>query len=318
MYEGTSRRLSVDIPWASSPHPITDMVAGGSDVNQIQLVNLADTPTAPLFDGDNFGHKIPYRVTRRGIKRISSTAMEKNREGALYYIDLPLVSYGSDSLLNIPENSPLAMKGRANIAGYVLEVEDENYSYSLREKVNLILPNAILPVGSTPTFDNELRLAKQSIQVTYNTAPLVSDVQALFDSPLERVLNSNSLVRHFLPMYAIIEMTYVGGSSTDIVAEDILAYISAISPNQNRIVADKIVSIAKQRSADQVVLPVTLIALVHGIDRKIRALRSTNAIGGNEVPVFKGTFQQSYFIAGPDSSKSTVRPVGEQVYLIRR
>ena len=46
-------------------------------------------------------------------------------------------------------------------------------------------------------------------------------------------------------------------------------------------------------------------------------MRSENAIGADDLPFFKGTFNQAYFIAGPNTSKEPARPAGEQVFLKR-
>jgi hypothetical protein len=79
--------------------------------------------------------------------------------------------------------------------------------------------------------------------------------------------------------------------------------------------ASKIVKLIEKKGASAITLPITLIALTHGIDRSIRGMRSEDNIGAASVAAFQGNFNQSYFIAGPDTSREPVRPDGEQVFL---
>jgi hypothetical protein len=260
---------------------------------------------------------MPYRIIRSDVKRISSTAMADQRYGALYYIDLPLVGLGVRSDFNISKSVGLEMFGNYKASGYTLDVEKDIYTYSDEEQVSIVLPRSVLPVGSTPDLDNELNLAGQNMQVNYDSATLVSNIQAFFDSPLDRVVVANVLVRHFLPSYVFLDATYVGGDSTELVAEQIIDYINAIDPDLNELVADDIAEIIRKRKASQVRLPINMIVLTHGTDRRIRGTQSEDIIGGTELPTFTGNFNQTYFIAGPDTSDDDPRPDGEQVYLTR-
>jgi hypothetical protein len=120
-----------------------------------------------------------------------------------------------------------------------------------------------------------------------------------------------------LPAYVYLDASYVGGSSTDLVATDLIDYINNVPPAVNQLVASLVEKTVNGRGASKVTLPITLVALVHDIDRKIRGLRSQNIIGAGDVPVFNGTYAQTYFIAGPDTSQVSPRPNGEQVFLKR-
>ena len=133
----------------------------------------------------------------------------------------------------------------------------------------------------------------------------------------EWVKAANILVRHFLPAYVLFEANYSGGSAESAVASEIINYINNIDPDVAELRADFLQDIIKRKGATKVTLPFTLIALIHGSDRRIRGMRSETSIGAADLPFFKGNFNQSYFIAGPDTSKESPRPSGEQVYLKR-
>jgi len=332
LYDSVPQTRFVNIPW-SSGNPLIDHIPDllPSDPNytasseQIKLKDKtgADSPISSsgnflgLTNQSFYEHWSPYRVLRQGIHKISSTAMALQREGALYFVDLPAVGYGPQSEMNIAEDTALGIKENAKIDGYQLVVDNSIFTFSDQEQVSIVIPPSILPVGSTPGIVNEIDLAGQTIQITYDNAPLAEELQRFFNSPLDRVVVANYLIRHFLPAYVFLDVAYVGGSDTSVVAKDLINYINTVPPSVNQLVASQVENIAVRRGATKVTLPLTLIALVHDIDRKIRGLRSKNAIGAGDVPIFNGTYAQTYFIAGPDTSNTQPRPDGEQVFLTR-
>jgi hypothetical protein len=331
-YDSVSETRVITLPWTSG-NPLIDHVPDVLSTDpsylssQEQVVFLdeegnedpiSNASTYLAISNQSFyQHQAPYRVLREGVHRISSTAMALQRDGALYYVDLPAIGYGPQSEMNIPENTALVIKENATIEGYQLTVENNIFTFSDQEQVSITLPSSILPVGSTPGISNEIDLAGQTIQITYDNAPLVEELQRFFNSPLDRVVAANYLLRHFLPAYVYLDAAYVSGSATDVVAADLITYINTVPPSTNQLVASQVENIIVRRGATQVTLPITLIALVHDIDRKVRGLRSQNIIGAGDVPIFNGTYAQTYFIAGPDTSQISPRPDGEQVFLTK-
>lgn len=331
-YDSVPETRVISIPWASG-NPLNDHVPDVLPTDASFLLTQEqvvledeegnDTPisgaSAFLSAGNQsfYQHQAPYRVTRTGIQRISSTAMALQKEGALYYVDLQAVGYGPQAEMNIPISTALGIKENASIEGYQFSVENSIFTFSDQEQVSITLPSSILPVGSTPGITNEIDLAGQTIQITYDNAPLVEELQRFFNSPLDRVVVANYLLRHFLPAYVYLDAAYVSGSATSVVATDLINYINTVPPSVNQLVSSQVTNLIERRGATQVTQPITLIALVHDIDRKIRGLRSENIIGAGDLPIFNGTFAQTYFIAGPDTSSDSPRPDGEQVFLTK-
>ena len=306
LYDPLPRQLGIKVPWDTGSYNPLD--AAGH--RQLQL-------SAAAAGADGYSHRCPFRIIRPDALSVSSTKMAKSREFGLYYFDVYAAGYGPYADRNISKDTSLVLADNYKVAGYSLEVAQQIFSFSAREQLYLNLPTAVLPVGSTPGLDNEFRLAGQTLQVSYNNAPLVQSLQDFVDSRLDRVTVANMLVRHFLPAYVYLEVAYVGGSTVDIVAADLIKLINGLDPDSNKLNVDAVVKTIEQRNASRVTMPITLIALVHGNDRKIRAIRSQDSIGTDGPRVFVGTYQQMYFIAGPDTSQLTTRPDGAQVFLVR-
>jgi hypothetical protein len=306
LYDEATLDATITIPWSSLTNPILS-----TSPTQIQL------SVSPVAGGVDFGHMDPYRIIRGGVISISSTEMSTNRIGALYFVDLPVLGVGTNPSLNIDETVGLFLDGRFDIAGYTLSVDNQLYAFSTQEQVKIILPNAILPVGSSPATDNEVKLTGQSVQINYDDAPLVASIQQFFNSPLDRVVCANSLVRHFLPSYVFLDVVYTGGDDESAVAPDLITYINTIDPNLNQLSTDEITKIIHQHNVLKVKQPINLVVLTHGSDRRIRGTQSTDTIGGSDLPNFRGNFKQTYFISGPDTSTTNPRPNGEQIFLVR-
>lgn len=312
LYNSVSKILNItNIPWAAaSIHPLLE-----TSEQQITLESpgIIDTDNGQR----NYSHKSPFRILRPDVLRISSTEMSLQREQALFYVDIPVIGYGPGEEMNVSPSDGFILSGTRRISGYTLEVQNEIFSYSTKEQLHIILPSSVLPVGSSADLNNQFNLSGQNLQITYNNAPAIEDLQTFFDSPLDRVTAANMLVRHFLPAYVMFDVIYNGGSTESIVSTELVNYINNIDPDTAEIRTDLIKDAITRRGASTVDLPITIITLFHGIDRRIRGMRSTKSIGLGDAPFFKGNFLQTYFIAGPDTSRSIVRPIGEQIFLRR-
>lgn len=308
LYSNVTEKRAISINWAATPNPLISIDANPLAQNQMQLSSNIAT--------QGFSHKSPYRILGRNIKKISSTRMKENFEKGLYYFDVPVISIGVGKEFHFPRNTAFSLDGKYFVEGYTLNVNDQNLTYSVKEITDIVLPNAILPVGATPGKNNKIKIAGQNLQFNYDNAELVEELQRFFNSPLDRVVCDNPLVRHFLPSYPIIDIHYFGGSTENVVAQDIIDFINSIPAEDNQIRIDALVRLCQRRGARSIIMPLEVVSLTHGLDRRIKSMRSENSVGV-DFPVFKGVNKMVYFIPGPDVSKELIRPVGEQVYLKR-
>ncbi len=308
MYSGVTQKRTISINWGATPNPLISIDANSAAQNQMQV--SAAIATA------GHSHKSPYRILGKNVKKISSTRMKQNFDKGLYYFDVPVISIGVGQEFHFPRNTAFALDGKYFVEGYTLSVSDQNLTYSVKEVADIILPNAVLPVGSTPGKNNKVKIAGQNLQFNYDNAELIEELQRFFDSPLDRVVCDNPLVRHFLPSYPIIDIHYFGGSTEDVIAQDIIDFINSIPAEDNQIRIDALVKLCQRRGARSITMPLEVVSLTHGLDRRIKSIRSENSVG-IDFPVFKGVNKMVYFIPGPNVSKELIRPIGEQIYLKR-
>jgi hypothetical protein len=309
MYEEVVHEAAVDeYPW-DVYHPLDS-----DSTTQLRVKTGTDKWVG---SGEGYGFKAPYRVLRKDVYRVSATQMRDQRENGLYYVDLPAVGYGPSDLLNVTPEEPFSFGGRYQVDGYRLAVQNACFTFSAEEEVRISLPPTFLPAGFSPGEGKEISIPERTVKIRYDYAPTVDDVQAFLGSPLDRPQAASVLARHFAPAYVLLEVEYEGGSAPEVLAPDLLRYLANIPPQSNRIQVDAVVQCLQRRQTIRVKLPVTLLALVHGLDRKIVTLRSQDFIGAGMTPHFEGTFAQMVFIPGPDTSSLATRPDGEQIYLKR-
>ena len=241
--------------------------------------NLPSAPPSGYYAQANH-----FQVLRPGVQRISSTDMSNQVESGLYYADMKLISDGSGDLWNIPEGLVFIVSGHTS-DGYRLVVADTNLSYSIEEQLNMILTPSILEVGNTDTLESKLPLAGQNIQIEYEQSGIVADIQSFASSELDRVLTASILVRHLFPTYINFDMNYTGGSSSDVVTADVLAYLDALTPNE-RVESSSIQDKAMRRGAAFVTNPITLLAVAHDEARQISVDRSYNSVSKGKLSTF--------------------------------
>lgn len=261
------------------------------------------------------GHKEPYSIYRTDVRRVTPAEIALNRDGPFYYFDTDVVSLGPSSSFNIHKDSYLTMRqGTYESLGYRHKVDDNTLTYSVRESGALDFSLKVLPVTATDSEDNMISLLGSPIQVTYEKASVVSDVQNFASSADDHVASADILVRHFLPSFVSYEAAYVGGSAASLIATDIIELIDALG-----IEATIDVSVIQKAIEDRGGNPETptkLYVLVHDWDRKQWAEMSQNAINMSALVVpYNGTARVISFTAGPDVSGLTTLPFGEKINL---
>jgi Baseplate J-like protein len=250
---------------------------------QIEIIGVDNAPPIAPPTG-YYAQAHHFQVLQPGVQRLSSTDMNTQLESGLYYADVKLISDGSGDMWNIPEGLVFIVTGHTS-DGYRLVVADSNLSYSTQEQLSLDLTSRILEVGDTDSLENEAQLAGRNIQIEYEQAGIVADIQSFASSDLDRVLTASILVRHLFPTYINFDMHYIGGSSTDVVTADVLSYLDDLTPNE-KVVASVIQDKASRRGASSVTSPITLLAIAYDEDRGISVDRSYDSVSKGRLSTF--------------------------------
>lgn len=241
------------------------------------------------------GSLLSYRVKRPGIYRISSTEMQDNFDGSLYYADVQIESLGAGDDLNLERGERLVVASGLRVDGYTYTVENNKLTFSPYEEVSLNFDRRFLPVGNSDSPENLTEVSGRNIKVTYSTSTTVRLVDDLMRSDTERPINANPMARHFLPSYVYVSLVYGGGVTAAEVGPDIEDYINSLGADAELEVSD-LEAFLTRRGADSVRHPITIVVVTHDLDRNLVVDRTEDKLGGGvEVP-YNGTGRiSSYF-----------------------
>jgi len=229
--------------------------------------------------------RVSFEVRRPGAQRVSSTRMSgQTAETGLYYCDVQLVSEGTGDLYNIGNGTQLMVDGYRS-DGYYLTTSDPHLTFSTAEKLTLHVSRSVQEIGVADDPANATQLTGQNLEIAYDRAGLVADVQNFALSETERVVCSNPLARHLIPHFVRFDFVYTGGSAADIVAEDIRQYVSELFPQDFLEVGD-LNSLAFRRGATSVVNPINMLAVVYNYDRTIWSQRSQDSLSTGRLSAF--------------------------------
>jgi hypothetical protein len=242
------------------------------------------------------GKLMPYVLRRPGVHRVSSTEMESNHDGTLYYADVQIESSGAGDELNLEEGVRLVVQSGASIDGYKYSVENNNLTFSLFEEVSLDFDRRFLPVGNSDSPENMTEISGRNLKVTFETSTTTRTVHTLMRSDTERPINANPLARHFLPSFVRTSFVYEGGANVSDVGQEMEDYINGLGGEDELEVSD-LEAFLTRRGATSIRHPIELVTVTHDIDRNLVVDRSEDKIGGfNPVP-FNGTGRISAFFA---------------------
>ena len=277
-------------------------------------VNTSTRSIQTGYSRDSF-FKEPYYIYRPNIRRVIPQEVQLSRDGPFYYFDTDVVSLGPNDSYNISKDSYMTMRqGSYYSLGYRHVVDDNTLTYSERESGAIVFSRSVLPVTASDSEDSMINLVNAPIQVTYEQASVVADVQTFASSADDKVASADVLVRHFLPSFVSYEATYTGGSSASVIATDIIKLIDSLG-----IEATLDVSVVQKAIEDRGGNPDTptkLYVLVHDWDRRQWAEMSENSISMSEVLVpYNGSSRVISFTAGQDTSGLTTLPYGEKINL---
>ena len=272
-----------------SANPVLGIAAAGMDANN-QSVNagtylileVTSTLTAPTVWWEKVRYKVidkvptlgyayenqHFTVWRPGTQRISATEMSANKTvSGLYYFDMQLASIGIGPLWNIPDESEMKTSGFFTY-GYSLFTNDPNMTFSMGEKPWMSLPAVYFPVGTADDLSNAVNLIGQNLQINFDSSALIEEVQNFVMDESERVTCYSPLIRHLIPYFTRLDVTYDGGSKASIVQADAENYIRNLYPSQP-LDAANVQKLVTNRGATSVDNPVDCMAVVHQIDRSV-------------------------------------------------
>jgi len=264
------------------------------------------------------GSEWPYRIVRKNERSLTPSTIAANSEGALYYFDTQVVSLSSLEKSNLPEGAHLVPRPATfESQGYRHRAVDRTLTYSTKEEGTLELPASVLPTGTANSPANEVSVAGASVGITYERAPILSEFQLFLDSGEDRVTVANMLARHVLPAYVSYDASYSGGSSTDVVAADIVAYIKSV-PVESPVDVSRLEEQIIRRGGNPDT-PTEAVVLIHDWSRRVWLEKGQNEVGGSSVTVpYDGTIRVTQFFSGKDVSTLRVIPKGERIKLTRR
>jgi hypothetical protein len=256
------------------------VVAPGGDVTRLQTVTPFPA-TPPLVDHQNE----QFSVLHAGVQRIVSTTMATQQGiASLYYFVVTLVSEGTGDQYNIGPNEQMTVTGYKS-DGYYLTNKNPNFTFSPLEEPELHMSLSILPVGVSDDPANAVQLSGQNIQVNYDQSSLVQNVSNFITSTTERVINESSLARHLIPYYVRFDLTYFGGSNTNVVVPDLTTYIEGLTPT-SQLEVSSLNNIVLSNGATAVQNPITLVAVIHNFDRSISAEQSEDSLNTGVLAAF--------------------------------
>lgn len=282
-------RLSTDL----DNTPPGDVLIGDYKITDIGYIDEASASDGVMRTTLTLDEPIPLATTlpvggTRGVfieilrERHQSafpSELEQDASG-LYTANIKLTSYEPNTTDGIvPEDGQLTVDGYTSL-GYHLKVENNNYSYSVGEKVEIVCSSVTLH-SSARSMKDAYELAAADVTVTYDTAPTVDSVQSYVLSPTVRVLCNNPLVRHYFPAYPIMSVSYAGAMSEQAVSDNIKNLLSSLYPNLPLEVY-ALSSMLSKLGVTYLENPQEVGFIVHDADRKISIVRSKNRVALNK------------------------------------
>lgn len=248
------------------------------------------------------GVKQPYTIIRKNSRHISATEMKaQGLDAGLYFADVRAFSLGGSPVFNIPKDTSLTpVFGTYLSDGYRMEVEDSLFSYSAAERCKIRMSPRFLPADMDDVEENKVSLERARYQVTHEFSSLVSQVQALLLSQLNRTLCADPLARHFLPSYVYVDIRAAGGDA-EAMASDIYSYIDALEP-EDILDVSRLEKFLHSNGVASYEHPVVIQIVTHDLHRRRVLTRSTHTIGTTlDEASFSGSHRTTFYIPGRPS-----------------
>jgi hypothetical protein len=216
------------------------------------------------------------RISRLGQQRLYPADLVQQDTG-LWLGQLRLTSYDPFEDERVTAGQQLTVAGYRSF-GYDLQVDPDllSYSYSTAEKVAIRVTSIMLEDGAA-SMETAIGLPGVDVVVGYEHSPLARSIQEYVLSPTARVANHNPLVRHYLPAYALMAITYTGTVGDAELLQKVSAYLGSLYPNLPLEVFD-LVTILGRAGANYVAFPQQVAFLTYGPDRVVRVVRSEDVV----------------------------------------
>jgi hypothetical protein len=234
--------------------------------------------TAPDPAPTVFGPDVQYEVRRPGAYHIGPTEMESNTDGAYYYAEFDMLSYGVGDEFNITSElygTPLGYICK----GYRLSAGNDATSLSPTEDLGLTITNAFYETGVETRASQNTVTASNNIQLDYDYSAMVQDVHSFVRGDSERVLVSSLMGKHMLPHYVGTTIYYRGGPSETEAKDLVESAVETVYSGQTLEISD-IIAVLSNKGATYIQLPVQLYVLYQSIDRSmwLRIVENTNEL----------------------------------------
>jgi hypothetical protein len=252
-----------------------------------------------------FGESMLYQIRRGGVFRMSSTEMEQNFDGALYYFDIPIESEGAGDGWNLEKGTRMEITSGIKVDGYMYSVLNNTLTFSAYERVSMQTSRRFLPIGNSDSTENMTEISGRNLKVIYETSTVSGLIDDLLRADSERPVCANPIARHFLPSYVLLTMYYQGGPSEEVAGSDMEDYINNLGPEDELEISD-LEAFLTRRGASYVQHPMELVSVTHDLDRSLIVDRSDDKIGGTSVP-YNGTARISSFFARTGEGLNAVR-----------
>ena len=256
----------------------------------VKLVDPVDGTTAKPMGGIALTDAIFIQIEKPKYQRLYPSDLLTDASG-LHYGTVKLTSYDPFEDDFVEAGQQMASTGHVS-GGYEILVDNDNYSYSMGEKL-YIRTTPICLGDAASSLATVYALPGAQVTVDYDYSPVTESVQNYLLNPSVRVVNNNPLARHFLPAYPTFSIEYSGTLSADSVLSKIEDYFTTLYPNKELEVYD-LTTVLSLQGIGFMKYPQEVAFMYHDENRVVRVIRSTNRLAlGKKYHIMEDTSQLS-------------------------
>jgi len=193
----------------------------GSNTSRVEV-----TWAPPPPDGEVF-----FIELRSSGAQILYPADFTQRDDGLYEAAITLTSYDPNVGSGLIADETQLTASNYYSLGYDLLVDNTSYSYSAGEKCSISVTPYIVSAYATGVSSVYV-LPGAQVVLDYEVSPVIATLQDFMLNKYERVVNNNPLVRHFLPAYPTMAVSYSGVPSKEQVLGYLEEYFKSLYPNK--------------------------------------------------------------------------------------